>query len=53
MKDLVLGINLPVLANGTITFDGNVALVTRDRVIMAIAEERISKKNMMVMLNVQ
>lgn len=43
MKDLVLGVNLPMLADGTITFDGNVVLANRDEVITAIAEERVSK----------
>ncbi len=44
MKNLVLGINLPLLNDGTITYDGNVALCDRENVIAAIAEERISKK---------
>lgn len=44
MSDLVLGINLPVLPDGTITYDGNVALIDRKTVLTAVAEERISKK---------
>ncbi len=44
MKNLVLGINLPVLPDGTITYDGNIALCDRENVVMAIAEERVSKK---------
>ncbi len=44
MNELVLGINLPVLPDGTITYDGNVALGTRNKILTAIAEERVSKK---------
>ena len=44
MKNLVLGINLPMLPDGTITYDGNVALGSRDNVLMALTEERVSKK---------
>lgn len=44
MNELVLGINLPVLPDGTITYDGNVALGDRCRILTAIAEERVSKK---------
>ncbi|MCH7373591.1 carbamoyltransferase C-terminal domain-containing protein [Aeromonas sp. MR16] len=43
MKEFVLGVNLPMLADGTITFDGNVVLASRDEVITAVAEERVSK----------
>ncbi|CDG18668.1 carbamoyltransferase C-terminal domain-containing protein [Xenorhabdus doucetiae] len=44
MKEIVLAINIPILADGTVTYDGNVVLADRNKVIMAIAEERVSKE---------
>lgn len=44
MQDLILAVNLPVLADGNVTYDGNVVLATKDKIITAIAEERVSKK---------
>ncbi|SMB36275.1 Carbamoyltransferase [Serratia proteamaculans] len=44
MQELILAVNIPMLADGTITYDGNVVLATRDNIITAIAEERVSKK---------
>lgn len=44
MQDLILAVNIPLLADGTVTYDGNVVLATRDNVITALAEERVSKK---------
>ncbi|ANE74384.1 carbamoyltransferase C-terminal domain-containing protein [Dickeya solani] len=44
MQELILAVNLPVLADGTVTYDGNVVLASRDKVITAIAEERVSRK---------
>ncbi|WP_407336289.1 carbamoyltransferase C-terminal domain-containing protein [Dickeya ananatis] len=44
MQELILAVNLPILADGTVTYDGNVVLATRDKVITAIAEERVSRK---------
>lgn len=43
-RQLILGVNLPVLPDGSITFDGNVALADERHIIMALAEERVSKK---------
>ena len=44
MKEMVLAVNLPILPDGTVTYDGNAALATREKIIMAIAEERVSRK---------
>ncbi|CDG98549.1 Carbamoyltransferase [Xenorhabdus bovienii str. puntauvense] len=44
MKEIVLAINIPILVDGSVTYDGNVVLADRNQVIMAIAEERVSKK---------
>ncbi|MGL4487156.1 MAG: hypothetical protein ACRCUG_09340 [Yersinia sp. (in: enterobacteria)] len=44
MQEIILAVNIPMLADGTITYDGNVVLATRDNIITAIAEERVSKK---------
>ncbi|MDF2576533.1 MAG: hypothetical protein K0S74_17 [Chlamydiales bacterium] len=43
-KDLVVAINCPVLADGTFTYDGNIALFKNGCLTLALAEERISRK---------
>lgn len=44
MKNIIVGINLPVLPDGTVTYDGNVSIIADGKLISALAEERISRK---------
>ena len=44
MKNLVFGLNCPILPDGTVTYDGNVACLQDGKPVMALAEERISRR---------
>ena len=44
MKSNIIGINCSLQSNGKYTFDGNVALIRDGELIMAVAEERVSRK---------
>ncbi|WP_316414319.1 carbamoyltransferase C-terminal domain-containing protein [Mesoterricola silvestris] len=44
MKKFIFGINCPVLPDGSITYDGNVACLKDGKPLVALAEERISRK---------